>query len=387
MRKIEPLLSPSKFVGIDGLTHLCSGGESPWLKCQEEVYQSFARNKSLSYQGRDLLLSHVESCRQKMGQLWNVDAKRVSFMASAAEGMNWLARGLDWQKGDNIVTTNFEFPSVAYAWKNLIELGVEVRSVPHQNWQVCEAELLDAVDERTRILAISQVSFYSGQNLDIEVLAAGLEGSEALLAVDATHASGAITVPAQLTDLCVSSCYKWLLATHGTAPCYLSERAESVTRTTTFGWRNLDAHGQGSAERKLSIAEHPMPEKLEAGNPAMATIMFLERSLDVLLEIGIERIESHVHDLAEMISTGLEQLGVQVISPRVRASRSGNTCFLDTHAEATRKSLEVNRVLVWGELGRVRISGHLYNGSDDVERLLDSLNIVLEGNGNNSSFG
>ena len=130
-----------------------------------------------------------------------------------------------------------------------------------------------------------------------------------------------------------------------------------------------------------------MPEKLEAGNPAMATIMFLERSLDVLLEIGIERIESHVHDLAEMISTGLEQLGVQVISPRVRASRSGNTCFLDTHAEATRKSLEVNRVLVWGELGRVRISGHLYNGSDDVERLLDSLNIVLEGNENKSSLG
>ena len=130
-----------------------------------------------------------------------------------------------------------------------------------------------------------------------------------------------------------------------------------------------------------------MPKKLEAGNPAMATIMFLERSLDVLLEIGIERIESHVHDLAEMISTGLEQLGVQVISPRVRASRSGNICFLDTHAEATRKSLEENRVLVWGELGRVRISGHLYNGSDDVERLLDSLNMVLEGNKNKKIFG
>ena len=97
-----------------------------------------------------------------------------------------------------------------------------------------------------------------------------------------------------VTDLCVSSCYKWLLATHGTAPCYLSEKAESVTRTTTFGWRNLDAHGNGSAERKLSVAEYPMPEKLEAGNPAMATIMFLERSLDLLLEVGVERIESHV---------------------------------------------------------------------------------------------
>ena len=380
MRKIEPLVSPSKFVGIDGVTHLCSGGESPWLKCQEEVYELFAHNKSLSYQGRDTLLGHVESCRQKMGQLWKVDAERVSFMASAAEGMNWLARGLDWRKGDNVVTTNLEFPSVAYAWQNLAERGVEIRSVPHRNWQVSETELLEAADERTRILAVSQVSFYSGQNLDIKALAAGLEGSETLRAVDATHASGAITVPAQVTDLCISSCYKWLLATHGTAPCYLSERAESVARTTTFGWRNLDAHGNGSAERKLSVAEHPMPEKLEAGNPAMATIMFLERSLDLLLEVGVERIESHVRDLSELISTGLEQRGIQVISPRVRSGRSGNTCFLDTHAEATRKSLEAYGVLIWGELGRVRISGHLYNSSGDVERLLDSLNTVLRAN-------
>ena len=132
----------------------------------------------------------------------------------------------------------------------------------------------------------------------------------------------------------------------------------------------------------MSVAELPMPEKLEAGNPAMATIMFLERSLDLLLEVGIERIESHVRDLSEIITTGLEQLGIQVISPTVRASRSGNTCFLDAHSEVTRRSLEANRVLVWGELGRVRISGHLYNSSDDVERLLESLSTVLRANEN-----
>ena len=85
-----------------------------------------------------------------------------------------------------------------------------------------------------------------------------------------------------------------------------------------------------------------------------------------------------MRDLTEMITSGLDQLGVQVITPRARTSRSGNTCFLDIHAEATRKSLEMNRVLVWGELGRVRISGHLYNGSDDVERLLDALKTLLE---------
>ena len=147
-----------------------------------------------------------------MGQLWDVPAERIAFTPSAAEGMAWLARGLDWRPGDNVVTTNLEFPSVAYNWRNVRQQGVELRLVPHCDWLlVREEDLLAAVDERTRVLAVSQVSFYTGQNLDVEQLADGLAGRDALLAVDATHAAGAVAVPAACTDLCVSSCYKWLL--------------------------------------------------------------------------------------------------------------------------------------------------------------------------------
>jgi selenocysteine lyase/cysteine desulfurase len=80
------------------------------------------------------------------------------------------------------------------------------------------------------VLAVSQVSFYTGQNLDIANLADGLRSRShaCLLAIDSTHASGVVEVPAALTDLCVSSSYKWLLATHGTAPCYVSERASGM---------------------------------------------------------------------------------------------------------------------------------------------------------------
>ena len=73
-----------------------------------------------------------------MGELWRVPSDRIAFMPSAAEGMNWLARGLDWREGDNVVTTNLEFPSVAYAWRDLRARGVEVRLVPHRDWLVHE---------------------------------------------------------------------------------------------------------------------------------------------------------------------------------------------------------------------------------------------------------
>ena len=368
--KTESLIPHGDFVGLDGITHLCTGGEAPWLKDQVETYAEFARLKSGGDRGRQTIYATGERCRERMGQLWNVPAKRVAFMPSAAEGMAWLARGLDWQDGDNVVTTNLEFPSVAYNWRNLREKGVELRLIPHRNWLVEEQDLLAAVDARTRVLAVSQVSFYTGQNLDIAQLAAGLAGSDTLLAVDTTHAAGAVQVHASKADLCVSSAYKWLLATHGVAPTYVSERAEVLVRSTAFGWHNLAVWPAQGAEREADAPEKPMPEKIEPGNPSMISVLYLDYALSRLLAFGIEQIENHNRDLSEQIGSGLEKLGLQVISPSARERRSGNTCFAADDAHGLCEALADRGVLVWGEYGRVRVSGHLYNNSADVERFL-----------------
>ena len=378
----KPLLSPDAFHGLDGVTHLCTGGEAPWLRAQTDVYCDFARLKSGGDEGRREIYRRGESCRAKMGRLWEVEPKRVGFTPSAAEGMSWLARGLDWRKGDNVVTTNLEFPSVAYAWRSLKSRGVDIRFVPHRDWAVAEDDLVAAVDDRTRVLAVSQVSFYTGQCLDIEALSSGLRrlgpiGREVLLAVDATHASGVVRVPAGDTDLCISSSYKWMLATHGVAPCYLSPRAEERVGDSAFGWHNLAVWPEQGAERLPQAPVKPMPERLEPGNPAMVVVMFLDRALQVILDIGIEAIQEHARDLSELVTEGLDRLGMTVISPRHRLARSGNTCFLADDAKGVQHALQKRGVLVWGEYGRVRVSGHLYNGSDDVGCLMGAMKILL----------
>lgn len=374
--KIEPLLSPDAFVGLEGVTHLACGGEAPWLKANDDVYADFARWKGQAKSGRLEILERTERCRSKVGALWGgVPAERISFTPSAAEGMAWLARGLEWREGDNVVTTNLEFPSVAYAWRNLVEAGVETRLVEHRDWEVREEDLLGAVDERTRVLAVSQVSFYTGQCLDIAGLADALKARPhpVLLAVDATHASGVVTVPAATTDLCVSSSYKWMLGTHGAAACYLSEGAEESIQPSSFGWRNLEVFPTDRAERAPQVAVRSMPEMLEPGNPAMLVIALLNGALDSLLEIGIDRIEAHARDLAALVDEGLSSIGRTVISPRRREARSGNTCFLDEDATAVADRLAEHGILAWGECGRVRVSGHLYNGSNDVDKLIRTL--------------
>jgi len=373
---LEPLLAPEAFTGLEDITHLCTGGEAPWLKAHDGVYAEFARLKSGGYAGRGEIYRRGEACRAKMGRLWRVPADRIAFMPSAAEGMSWLARGLDWRAGDNVVVPNLEFPSVAYAWKQLEARGVEIRLVPHRDWRIDEADLLAAVDGRTRVLAVSQVSFYTGQNLDIERLGLECRRQGALLAVDATHAAGAVRVPAAAADWCVSSAYKWLLATHGVAPCYAGDRALQGLSDTCYGWHNLAVWPAQGAERQQQVEAKSMPDRLEPGNPAMAIVLFLDRALDVLLELGVEAIENHDRALAERIAEGLKRAGREVISPGGLQALSGNTCFLADDAKGVQEALEREGVLVWGEHGRVRVSGHLYNGAADVERLLQALETV-----------
>ena len=354
---LPPLLSPDAFLGLDGVVHLCAGGEAPWLRVQADVYGDFARLKSGGEEGRRKIYQRGESCRAKLGLLWQVAAERVGFTPSSAEGMSWLARGLNWREGDNVVTTNLDFPSVAYAWRNLKSLGVEVRFVPHRDWIVSEDDLIAAVDDRTRVLAVSQVSFYTGQCLDIEALAerlrCGPKGGDVLLAVDATHASGVVRVPAAVTDLCVSSSYKWMLATHGVAPCYLSPRAEERVGDSAFGWRNLAVWPDQGAERLPDVRVKAMPARIEPGNPAMVVVMFLDKALEIILGIGVDVIQEHARDLSELVTAGLDRMGLTVISPRQRQARSGNTCFLADDARGFQQRLQELGVLVWGEYGRV----------------------------------
>jgi len=223
---IDALLSPDTFTGLDSITHLCSGGESPWLNSHQLVFSEFSQNKSHGFDGREAVLKHVEECRQLVGELWCVHPTRISFSPSSAEAMANVALGLDWRKGDNVVTTALEFPSVGWAWRSLERKGVEIRRVPHRDWLIHEQDLLNATDDRTRVMSVSQVSFYNGQQLDINALWQQLKASSTLLAVDATHASGAVHVDAARSDICMSSSYKWMLATTGVAPLYVSERAD-----------------------------------------------------------------------------------------------------------------------------------------------------------------
>ena len=371
---IRPLIAKSEFVGLEDITHLAAGGESPMLKSHRQAVDQFMIDKSRGEQARALEADMVELARGKCASLFSVQPEEITFLSNASEGINNVAYGIDWQKGDNVVVADVEFPSGVLPWTRFEKLGVEVRIVRHRNWFIDPEDIAALIDARTRVVTISHVSMFTGQRIDLESLSRMVRSSNALLLLDATHAAGVVPVDASLADIMVASCYKWLLGVHGAAVFYVNRERLPDFQPPFLGWNN--SIEQGGWENPTKFALQPTAHQFQPGNAGFISVYILNNALDRIFEIGIDAIEQHALTLSGMVYEAVESLGFELMTPFVDSHRAGNVCFMAENIETIRQQLERQQILIWGAyagFGRLRISTHLYNDSNDVERCIAAL--------------
>ncbi len=368
---VDSLISKDQFIGLEGIANLATGGESPMLKSHRQAVDQFMLDKATGENARHREDDAVQRARQKCARLFSVGTDEITFLSSASEGINNVVYGLEWKPGDNVVVCDIEFPSGIYPWTKLQAQGVELRIVRHVNWFLSIDDIARQIDHRTRVVAISQVSMFTGQRMDVARISRLARESNALLLLDATHAAGVIPVDASHADIMVSSCYKWLLGTHGCAVFYWNRERLPEFDPPFLGWNSAQSSGgwQNPAEYEL----HGNANRFLPGNPAYISIYILNNALDHILDLGIDRIESHALSLSGEILNGVRQQGWELMTPEADRDRAGNVSFMVPDIQAFRNAMEQQGVLVWGayaSFDRIRISTHIHNDTEDIERCL-----------------
>jgi selenocysteine lyase/cysteine desulfurase len=278
---------------------------------------------------------------------------------------------VDWRQGDNAVFADVEYPSAVYPVARLIERGVEPRVVRTRDHYLSMEDLVAAVDARTRLVLVSHVSYLTGQRVDLAKVAELARSRGALLAVDATHALGVAPVPGDLCDFVVSSCYKWLLATHGVGIfAYAPERVGDL-QPNVIGWHSIA--GRGGVADPLAMPLQADAARFEAGNPSLLGLFVLDNALATLAPVDRSAVLDHALDLTGELVGGLRARGRTVLTPASRDERAGNVAFLAADAPELAARLSARKVEVWGSERRIRVSAHLYNDADDVARFFDAL--------------
>lgn len=363
------LLPKADFIGVEDVAHLCAGGETPFLKHNADALLRFSLEKSRGMPGRANHYAIYAAAKERLARLLAVEAGDIAFLGSASEGVNLAALALDWRPGDNVVVEAIEYPSLIYPWARA--RGVEVRVAPAPDGDGDVAALAAAVDGRTRLLSVSHVSYLTGLRHDLAALRALADSAGARLLVDVSHSLGVVPVAAELCDLTVSCCYKWLLGAHGVGICAWNRRRWPDLTPVQIGWASVAERGAPADRTAYRLKADA--GRLELGNPAFPSVYAVHGGAGYLLAVGIERIEAHVLALGERLRAGLVDLGLPVLTPAPAERRAGNYCFATDDGPRLHAGLFRRGVLVWEGEGRIRISVHGYNDEEDVERCLTAL--------------
>jgi cysteine desulfurase/selenocysteine lyase len=368
---MKPLISKDAFIGLENCAWLYNGAETPPLKVAVQAVNDYLQARSTGPKGREHNTVIETSCRNNIAQLLHGRPEHIAFMSNSSEAISIIANSLDVEAGDNVVINTLEFPSGVLPWLMLAEKGVEIRKVEHRDWKVSAEDILHHVDDRTRLVMASHVSYISGAKLDYRKLYRELKKTNALLLLDVTQSLGATPVHMYDADFVVCSSYKWLLSLHGLGILAVNPERVQGLLPKSAGWRSVkDMFALDRFDRFQFIEDARM---FELGFPSYPTIYALNASTQLLLEIGIEKIEPHIAALGQRLIEQLQQLHYTVMTPTPSDERAGNISFRCNHAVEVAEHLLHNNVYVWGGDGRVRASIHLFNDESDIHKLISLL--------------
>jgi selenocysteine lyase/cysteine desulfurase len=367
----------AEFPIVNAYTYLNAASQGPWPKrTTQAVQHAAALMQYVNTERAHAMPSPEPLARERLAKLINADAQDIVFTSNTTHGINICAHGIEWRAGDNVVVPENEFPSLAYTWFHLQRHGVEVRFVQWEGAGPTVSQMMDAVDERTRAVSCSVIKWDTGYRVDLEELGRQCQARGVLLIVDAIQAVAAQRLDVQAARVSALSThgYKWLMAGFGIGALYVAPDAIERIRPTFIGSQsvvgNSDAF-EGQLYWQAGAKRYEVGGGNRLGQTALAT------SLELIEAVGINTIEEHTRELAELLYRELQKRNsLRLVSSPDPAHRTAIIVFtLGNHEQdaALVKQLEAQNIIVALRPLGVRVSPHFYNTEADMARLVDAL--------------
>jgi cysteine desulfurase / selenocysteine lyase len=368
---LNALAPKSDFLGLDGVVHLAAGGETPFLRRHEEAFRRYAQLKGQGKRGLAQITAHADEARARVAMMLGVDADDVGFSYNVSQASNMVARVMASGPAGNVVMQRWEYPSMMYPWLRLRDAGWDIRLLSNPASLMDYRQLAALVDEKTAAIVVSDVSYLTGERVDLARLRAIADSVGAMLIVDASHSLGVVETDWSLADFVFCCCYKWLLGSHGVSIAYRNRERLPAWMPLEVGWANVE--WQDAADRGAPVVPLTTGRMFELGITGLLAAMILGSALEYLGQFSLGAIESHVLELSGRLLTGLQACGMELMTPSAPAYRAGNVAFEVDDQDAWRESLEDAGVLTWTSDNRVRLSTFIYNDDADVDAALNAV--------------
>lgn len=323
-----------------------------------------------------------ESTCKKLATFVGAHEEEIALTRNVTEGINIVCNGLTLKPGDEVIVTTHEHGGNAFPWLNLAQRkGIVLKPfIPAPTAAENVQRVAALIGKKTRVIAIPHILCTQGQVLPAKEISSLGRERGVFVFIDGAHGPGMMPVNLHEMgcDAYASCCHKWMLGPKGTGFLYIRKEAMEQVHPVFVGAGSDNAHWNMATTPPVMGGFAAGAHRYYAGTFNMGLYKGVQAAIEFVDSIGIERIHQRVTALADYTRNNLRAMShVQVITPDEPESRGAVTGFriigtdaMGFYEEAAKAGVRIRMVHENG-LNSLRASTHIYNNTQEVDRLLE----------------
>jgi len=356
---------------------LAHAGDCPLPRRVAQAISEYAQQATGSDQETLVFPGALNDGRKLAARLLNCQEDEVAFVGPTSLALSFIASGLEFRKSDNILIYFDDYPANVYPWMALAEQGIEVRLLNTRGLGVIRPmDVLGQVDENTRLVALASCHFVSGYRIDHAAIGKALRARNILFCLDAIQTLGAFPTTVEHVDLLAADAHKWLLGPCGAGVLYVRRDLQEKVNPPIYGWHNVRCPNFAAQEQ---IVYRSGAKKYEAGSQNLLGLVGLIAAMELILEIGVDKIARELLRKRAWLVPALQAKGYTALHADAAApNASGIITFFKSGQDLTalhQTLLDANIVtsLRADRAGQryLRLSPHFYNTDTELRRVVE----------------
>lgn len=367
------------FFDFDHKTYLNCANHGPLPRVTAEAIQEALALKTHPNRIPDhIYFTLTGRIREGIGAILKTDPNLVTLGTGESHGAAVAALGLGLRAGDEVVLAKNDFPSNIYIWSTAArDAGGRVRMLTPDGPAMKTEQILDAINENTRAVSVSLVDFGSGQVLDVPRIAKACKAQDIFLCVDATQAVGIIPMSFDSlgASMITAAGYKWMLAPYGCGFAVFDKDWMDRIKPKYITWTAAEGAEQFNSLPRENWNWHPTARRFDAPEAASFLNMSgLARSIDFILEHSVEAMHDHVR---ELLNDAESKLPSPFRRRDIPSFVEGPILSIESEdvsrIEPAYLRLREKGIVVSLREDGIRVSPHIFNTTDDMDRLVQEL--------------
>ena len=359
--------------------YLAHAAVCPLPACARDAVSDYAAACTGGDQEDFVPANLLRDTRQLAANLLGAELREIALVGPTSLGLSFIAQGIDWQPGDNIIVHGDDYPSNVYPWMALAEKGVELKRLEPSTPGLIEPEDVFAlIDPRTRMAALASCHYVSGYRIDIDAIGRELRSRGILFCVDGIQTVGAFPTPVEHVDFLAADAHKWMLGPCSAGILYVKREMQDRLKPVVQGWHNLSCPDFIAQE---TLDYKPDGRRYEAGTANLLGIVGHHASLQLLDALGLAKIAADLLAKRRWLVPELLAKGCDVLHADLpEANASGIVAFSKPgedmaalQARLAQADVTVSLRVMRDGSKLIRLSPHFYNTPAELYRLLEAL--------------